>query len=222
MTSEIAYCISFVLGGFVGLAELIVRYKDEPLEAIKTFASVCYIVINALASLGTMYATEVFGWTFGIAAGSDTSKIQFVRILVAGFSSMALLRSSLFTVRVGNQDLGIGFSAVIQTLLRATDAAVDRHRGLSRDRIVKAMESVSFEKAVAVLPTYCLGLMQNLSPLDQEAFARNIESINKLKTDPAVKSRLLGLAVMNVMGSQVLLCAIDSLGDKIRTTPTPR
>jgi len=61
--------------------------------------------------------------------------------------------------------------------------------------------------------------MQNLSPVDEEALARRIEVINRLKADSSVKSRLLGLAVMNVMGSQVLTYAIRSLGEKIASSP---
>jgi hypothetical protein len=58
--------------------------------------------------------------------------------------------------------------------------------------------------------------MQNLSSVDQESLARQVEVINKLKADNSVKSRMLGLAVVNVMGTRTLLAAVQSLGDKIR------
>lgn len=128
------YGVSFLFGGLVGLSELIARYRDEPWEAIKTLASLWYIFINACAATGSLYVAKTFHWTFGMAAGVDDTKLQVIQILAAGFSSMALLRSSLFTVRIGHQDVGIGFNAVIQIFLRATDAAVDRKRGFSKRR----------------------------------------------------------------------------------------
>jgi len=221
LNSEIDYGLALVFGALFGLSELITRYKDEPGEALQTLPSALYILINASVSCAALFIAKIFGWTFGVTGEADSDKVRIVQLLVSAFSSMALLRSSLFTVRIGNQDVGIGFSAVVQSLLRTTDYAVDRKRAMSRDTIVKIMERVSFEKAAAVLPAYCLGLMQNLSPADQQTFARDIDAISKLKADNTTKSRLLGLAVINVMGTKVLICAVESLGDKI-AVPPPR
>jgi hypothetical protein len=57
--------------------------------------------------------------------------------------------------------------------------------------------------------------MQNLHPAAQEGLARQIELISKTKTHPVIKSRMLGLAIMNVMGTKVLICAVESLGNLI-------
>jgi hypothetical protein len=110
----------------------------------------------------------------------------------------------------------VGGSVIVQSFLRAADDAIDRKRATSRDEEVKIMETVSFEKAVAVLPAYCLELMQNLTPADQAGFADRVARISKIKADNPAKSRLLGLAIMNVMGPDVLKAAMKSLGKDIQ------
>src|SRR5205807_1037822 len=78
----------------------------------------------------------------GQALGSST---RLTQVLLAGFGAMAFLRTSVFTLRVANHDVGIGPSALVQSLLRAVDSAVDRLRALNRDQVVTTtMAQVSF------------------------------------------------------------------------------
>jgi hypothetical protein len=152
VTTLVDFAATILFGGFVGTAELITRYRDEPLEAIRSPAASLYLLVNGLVSPLVLLIIRVFAWNFGISAGDDSGKVRLVQVLVAGFSSMALLRSSLFNIRVANQEIGIGFSAVVQSILRAIDYSVDRKRAISRDKIVEIMDVVSFEKAAAQLP----------------------------------------------------------------------
>jgi hypothetical protein len=81
---------------------------------------------------------------------------------------MTLFRSSLFTVRAGNQDIAIGPSLFVQTMLAAVDRSVDRLRAQSRaPEVGTIMKGVSYAKAKA-LPAYCLQLMQNVPQSEQE------------------------------------------------------
>jgi hypothetical protein len=58
--------------------------------------------------------------------------------------------------------------------------------------------------------------MQNVSPEDQQQLARALEALNQRPADPSVKTRLLGLELINVVGVDVLTTAVQSLGDEIR------
>jgi hypothetical protein len=209
------------LGALFGFTELLSRYRDEPLRAVTSMPGLFYIAINAGVSVAALHLTEVFGWKFGLTESDSVLKLSAVRILVAGLGSMTLLRSTLFTIRIGNQDVGIGFSAMVQSLLRVTDAAVDRGRGVARSRAVAIMERVSFAKAFQSLPSLCLGLMQNVSKEDQTALSRQIEAIAKMKADDVVKSRLLGLAIIDFMGERVLFAAMDDIGRHILKDEVP-
>ena len=141
---------------------------------------------------------------------------------MAGLAAMAFLRSSLFTVRIGNQDIGFGFALLVQPLLKATDAAVDRRRGLARDVAVRrVMAEVSFVKAYQWLPAYCLALMQNLAKEDQAALGQQIEGIARMNASDAARSRLLGLALMNAVGEKILITAVESLSRDIKPDEKP-
>lgn len=77
------------------------------------------------------------------------------------------------------------------------------------------MSDVTYVKALAALPAYCLGLMQNLTDDEQKAFAGQLTSISKV-ANAKVQSMLLGLAIMNAMGDGVLDAAVKSLNGEIK------
>jgi hypothetical protein len=82
------------------------------------------------------------------------------------------------------------------------------------------MKGVDFKKAIEVLPPFCLALMQNVSPEDQQVLKRVVEDLATRNQDSNVNSLLLGLELINVVGVDVLATAVKSLGDQIRSTAT--
>ena len=133
---------------------------------------------------------------------------------------MAFFRTSLFVVRAGDRDVGIGPSGFLQIYLAAADRAVDRKRAAARSGAVdKAMKDIDFDKAVKALPPYCLGLMQNVSPEDQQVLRQALDLLKASDAEPSVKALLLGIELINVVGADVLTTAVNSLGDEIRSAP---
>jgi len=148
------------LGGLIGASELISRYKDDPGSAIRSWPAISYIAINSAASLGALGLIHANGW---FAAS------RWTQILMAGVSAMAFFRTSLFVIRAGDRDVGVGPSGFLQIFLAAADRAVDRKRAAARSAAVaEVMKGIDFAKARKALPPYCLGLMQNISPEDQQ------------------------------------------------------
>ena len=206
----IDWLVVVFLGGLVGTSELVSRYKDAPAAALRSKPALFYIAINAAASaLALLIIHRNPAWFTP----------RWRQVLAAGVSSMALFRTSLFTVRAGDKDIGVGPSSFLQIFLHAADRAVDRVRAASRAEAVgKIMEGVDYEKAFPALPPLCLALMQNLSDEDQQALGKALEALDK-KTgiNPPVKVKLLGLELINVVGVDVLTAAVKSLGDQIRS-----
>jgi hypothetical protein len=133
---------------------------------------------------------------------------------------MAFFRTSIFVVRAGDRDVGVGPSGFLQIFLSAADRAVDRQLAKVRsDAVAKAMKDVDFSKAAKALPPFCLGLMQNLAPEDQKKPEQAMEKLEKSDGEANVKSLLLGLELMNVVGKDVLTTAVTSLGEQIRSVP---
>jgi hypothetical protein len=196
------------LGGIVGTSEIVSRYRDAPHAALRTLPSIFYIAINVAASLGALGLMDAFGWF---------KESHWMQVLIGGISAMAFFRTSLFVVRAGDRDVGVGPSGFLQIFLAASDRAVDRIRASARSEAVgKIVEGVDYAKAFQALPPYCLALMQNLSPEDQKQLAQAVVKVDQSAAEPNVKVRLLGLELINVVGIDVLTAAVRSLGDQIR------
>jgi hypothetical protein len=143
-----------------------------------------------------------------------------MRILMAGVSAMAFFRTSLFVVRAGDRDVGVGPSGFLQIFLGAADRSVDRKRAAARsDAVTEVMKDIDFAKARKALPPHCLALMQNVSPEDQQVLNRVVEDLDKRDAEPNVKALLLGIELINVVGVDVLTTAVKSVGEQLRSVP---
>lgn len=207
------YAAVALFGAAVGVGELVSRYKDDPSKALLSLSGGLYIVINAVASIGALGLILTYGWKFGASGDAVTP----TRLLIAGFAAMAFFRSSLFTVRIGNSDVGVGPSTFLSLILAATDRGVDRKRAEERAAIVKRlMSDVSYDKAQEGLPAIASALMQNLDPADSAALGIQLE---KIRQDPDLtdhaKSLALGLALATTVGPDVLEATKGALGKEI-------
>jgi len=77
------------------------------------------------------------------------------------------------------------------------------------------MEGISYDKASHGLTTYCLALMQNVPDEEQAALSKSLDLLKSADIDPAIKVRILALNLLNVVGPNVLIAAIESLRKKI-------
>jgi hypothetical protein len=199
-----------VVGAVVGISELISRYKDQPVAALRSVPARFYIAINSAASitaLGLIHADRLF------------ENSHWTVILMASVSAMAFFRTSLFVIRVSDRDVGVGPSGFLQIFLTAADRAVDRERAAARSQaVVEVMKGVDYERAKGVLPPYCLALMQNVSQEDQQELGRSLKDLDEGAEDPNVKVLLLGIELINVVGVDVLTTAVKSLEDQIRSS----
>jgi hypothetical protein len=215
------YVLVGVLGTAVAVGELVSRYRDAPMRALATFPALIYIAINAGASLGALALIRAFDWKFGVNGTSSDAAVRWTQTLIAGFGALAFFRSSLFIVHVGDQDIGMGPSAFLQSVLDAADRGVDRTRANARSRLVgKVMKGLSFEKAHQSLPTYSLALMQNVPADVQVQIGGQVEKLRAATMPDPAKLLILGLLLMNELGGTVLESAVDGLREQIVDDPS--
>ena len=131
---------------------------------------------------------------------------------------MAVLRSSVFTIRIGGADAHAGPYALIKTLLDSAIRAADRGRAQRRSQAVdEIMSGVDFDAAMVKLTSDCFALMQNVSSEEQQAVVGEVESLNtEGSLDNATRVCQLGLALMNVVGEEILRASVDALDSEIR------
>lgn len=213
VTSDM-YIYVGLIGFLVGTTEIVSRYKDNPWLALQNIPAFTYITINVAASLLALLLIESFQITFDSVA----IKNKWFTILVAGTSAMAFFRTSLFTYRVGDKDLALGPGLLFQILLDVTDRSVDRSRAKPRSLVVSnIMRGIDFTKAMLALPTYCFALMQNVSSEEQAAIAKEISALSATSNmSDSVKSLVLGLTLINIVGEAVLKAAVEALSDELK------
>ncbi len=108
------YAAVGTLGVLVSLGELLSRYRDSPRAALLgSSAAWLYCLLNALVSMSALRLMIVFNVTFGQSGDA----LAWTRILAAGISAIRFFRTSIFTVRIGGQDLGIGPVTFLQVIL---------------------------------------------------------------------------------------------------------
>jgi hypothetical protein len=218
MPQALDYFWVFLLGALVGIAELVSRYRDAPRDVLYSLPALLYTALNAAASLLALVLIHAFGWKFG-ATGDAVRPTQ---VLVAGIGAMALLRTSLFTVRAGDKDIGVGPASFLQIFLATADREVDRVRARSRsDQAGRLMDGLDYQKAAEGLVEYCLMLMQNVPGDDQGKLRKAVELLNVQSIDEGVKVRILGLLLMNVVGPEVLSGAMETPRERMKTGGPP-
>jgi hypothetical protein len=204
--------IAIALGGSVGAGELISRYKDSPGRAVGSLGGMAYIGLNAVASISALALLRLFNVDFG---ASDT-EAEWLQVLAAGFGAMVVLRSSLFIARVGDQDVGVGPSGVLTQFLDAADRAVDRSRAKARsNKAAELVKGLDFAKARAALPLYCLWLLQNPDRAAATALGNQVKQLDQEKIPDAIKTASLAIALMNLVGPDVLKSAIQTLKEDL-------
>jgi hypothetical protein len=168
-----------VLAGFVGLAELISRYRSNPKYVLRhSLAAWTYIGINAVAGVVALFLIRALDWTFGQA-----SHVTLWRILVAGFGAIAFFRTSLFVTKIGGSTVGVGPSVVLGSLLDACDREVDRKSAERLSGLIgRESKDLDPDKVMVALPVLCLALMQNFPSSDQALLGADLSNIRNDKT----------------------------------------
>ena len=204
------------LGILVGVAELVSRYRDVSQRVLYTPPVLAYVMFNGATSALALVLIRLYGLTFGAPAGAS----GWVQVLVAPLAAMALLRTSLYTVRAGDKDVSVGPAAFLQIFRDAADRAADRLRAGARIELVgNLMEGLDYERVSGGLTSYCVELTPNL-PEDQLRNLRNaLQLLDSETFDDALKTRILGLHLMNLVGPDVLTMAVEALRKELQPKP---
>jgi hypothetical protein len=215
------WVIVALLGAGVALGELVSRFRDEPTRAVFTLPAFVYMSVNGLAAVAALALSRALGWSAEMPGGDGGTGVHWLPVLTAGLGAMALLRSAVFTVRTGGQDVAVGPSTFLDAVMDAADRAVDRLRGQDRAwavaRAVEGIDAGAYQTALAVLPSYCLALSQSLKEEEQEAFLKRAgELADQAGASEHIKLLNLSLLIMTYFGEGVLNAAIGSLAGELR------
>jgi hypothetical protein len=210
-----------LLGGGIGGAELVARYRDKPASAVLSPSGLLYVFVNATASVIALVAIQAAGWQFGLPVGAPAVSGYVVQVMVAGIGAAALFRTS-FTLA---QDKGISLGPILllHGMLKIADGALERKRALSR-LSHNDLAGLSFVRDHAALAELCCHALQRFELPEAQRLgelAADLGSRDDL-TD-ADKLDCFGLELCRLVGERALRKAADRLRDRPRgTEDTPR
>ncbi len=122
MNATIGYSfVAMAVGSLVGLSELLSRYPWPISNVIKFKSGWAYLILNAIVSLLAYQAAVE--WKFP-ASLNDKSEIW--RVLVSSFLGMAVLRSSFFNIKVGNENFQTGFATIVNIFMARAERSLDK------------------------------------------------------------------------------------------------
>lgn len=207
-----------LIGLFVGLSELLNRYKSFD-KIFMNIYSWLYMLINVGASILTLYIVVTYDIKFGTVT---TRSIGY--ILFAGLGAMAFLRSSFFTLKDSNDKIiEIGPAAILTIFLRATERQFDQTLSKNYlDKLNKIMIGLNFLSASKDLPLLILSLMRVLDDEEQKKLSEEIlKLVNDSTTTIEAKNIALGALLIKYTGFDLLSSAVKQLKEIYRTTTKP-
>ena len=169
--------IATSLGGFVGLAELVSRYRDRPWRVARSAPGIWFIAMNAVAGGVALFVLQASGQDFGA-----------FNPWVAGFGAMVVLRSRLASIRsAGGAEVEVGPAFLVTTLLSAVNREADRLRAVDRMEIVtEAARQLSDTPFNDALPHIMANLLA-FQGLDAQERKELADRLNAYATDQTLK-----------------------------------
>jgi hypothetical protein len=221
MTMLLDYLIVAVFGAAIGATELLSRYRDAPFKSLRGPSAIAYIALNLLSAVGALWLSRLFDVTYGIDPAAEAERLRWAQVFAAGFGAMVILRSSIFSLNIGDQTVSIGPSSILDALLGILDREVDRRRAQDRaDEVLRIAKDISFRNAKEQLPIVAFALMQNVSRDEQDKVINKMFGLEKQAgmSDKA-KAQALCLALMEIVGDKVLDKAVTMIKKEIKETP---
>lgn len=204
--------LAALLGGGIGSAELVARYRDRPVAALLSPGGLLYVFINTSASVIFLFAVTAAGWRFGLPDATSSTSLAVARVMAAGLGSAVALRLSLTPAQ--GQRTGMGPITVLNGLLRVADRDLKRKRALSR-LSRNDLAGLSFERDHAALAELCCHLMREFDLAEAQrlgGLAAELQQRDDL-TD-ADKLDCWGLELTRLVGEHALRQAAGRLRDR--------
>lgn len=201
-----------ISGLLVGAGELVVRYRNAAPRELFSWPAFFYSAVYVVCALVALVLTRASGLTFGLNPQEAATELRITQILVAAFGSTLFLHSSLFSLRIGDQEVEIGPNSVRLAIRSVVDSYVARAAAQRRvEAVSRIMKGVSYTQALTLLPAYSLALAQDVSPEHQRIFSARVLQLDTHSGDPHSKIFLLGSLIADFVGVDVLEHATDAL-----------
>jgi hypothetical protein len=195
-----AYLITIFLSLLVATAELLTKFKDEPLAVITKSKAWLYMLLNVVIAVLTLYIlsqTDLFG------SGQQFAEIKAA--FTAGLGSIVLMRSKFLKIDLNGKEAAIGPEVIINAFLETLERNIDRDRALIRKQMVEQyMAEIDFSKAKGYVVRSIIGSSQTMPPETIKKLMDDVDGIANSPIDATDKSFALSYLVLDTMGEKFL------------------
>jgi hypothetical protein len=224
------YLAVTLIGAAVGVAELQLRYRDEPTQATMTLPGAVFVLLNGAVAALALFLVEYFGATPGSAmtVSADGRPMQpgdtVQRVLLSGLGGMVVLRGKLLTVAApGGHTAEVGFAPVVEAILASVNRAIDRGRAYQRLRIVAPLARELAPLGFGKLAPFLRVGLQSLQTLDKEVQRAVLANIEALEAATSVadgaKLEAVGYDLLNNFGDDCFLELFRQAAASARLVP---
>lgn len=195
-----ACLLATACGVLVGVAEIVSRYRDEPLHACFSPFGLIYAAINGWLSLAALLLIFKYPESFKSLAADG-----LLAALAAGFGAAAIMRGKVAVIKGSDdKDVSIGPDFVIKILLRTVDKNVDRFRAERRQAIVvrnlpKIRQLGSFRNASEYLMSSLLAF-QNLEEDLKQQLRAAFDDYERKVLPEDLKYLAMGFVFLTLVG----------------------
>jgi hypothetical protein len=197
LLSNMLYFWAFLLGALNAFTEIVGKFRDEPIKAFGTGSAIIYHVVNGVISAFALLLLIVGG------TAVDTPATAIQAVLLAGFGSMLVMRSRLFSVRVGNEEVSVGPEQFIKVFQRFLEESIARNRALTRFVLVKdVMNNVDCSR-VCDYTVSMLAATPSLDAQKRDLIGTQVKNICSQPMEDTMKqtqSYRLGFLLVDEMG----------------------
>lgn len=198
LMNDTLYLAVFSLGIATAFAEILGKFPDEPVKALTTPHALGYLLLNGVIAVFALYVLSITLQESTI----DQPAERLGLVASAGFGSMMIMRSKLFNLKVGGEEVAFGPEQVILVYFRWMESAIDRARAKSRIEFVRqVMRDIDFDR----VHEYCLTMLdaaQRLEPSVRSELDASITELVKAEVDRRHKAYRLGFLLINTMGEE--------------------
>lgn len=203
------FCYTFLLGMVTAFAEIISKFRDEPIKALRMPHALLYHLLNGAIAAFALKVMIVFSDAEILANGQQ----QLKAVVIAGLGSMLIMRSKLFNIKVAGEDVSFGPEQIINIYFRFMEAAIDRLR--AQDRIEFVKSKLGNINPVKVFD-YAVTMLLASQALDEKARKELIDGVKDLKDgelkelSPKLRSYRLGFLLLDNMGENFVTKAFEN------------
>jgi Gamma-glutamyl cyclotransferase, AIG2-like len=214
LQGNVDYFWVFALGMCTAFAEIIGKFRDEPLQSVRTGYAILYHIFNGIIAIFALFVLEIL-------AGPPSDAGQHLRnVLAAGLGAMLIMRSKLFNIKMGGEDVSFGPEYIVKIFLSYMEGEIDRIRSVERIELVNRHVAVLQHDRFHELAEHILVMMGATARSSQQhvAFEATLKHIRSADgpVDARGKCCAICFELLNAMGEDFVSKVIHNAPPTVR------